>query len=405
MNQQYDLVIVGGGMVGAATALALADSSLNIALLERNLPESFSADQPLDLRVSALSPASIELLDRLDVWKTITAQRACPYRRMRVWELDEDAEGLIGKAARACATEFNSAEIGLDQLGYIVENRLIQRALLDKLALSESVTLITDGVVSIDYSAGATLVELDSGESLIARLLVAGDGGESMVRQAAALGAHQWDYGQMAMVINVATADSQQDITWQQFNPSGPRALLPLPGNNASLVWYDSPERVQALLAMELEQLKQELLNHFPARLGAIEVIHGRAAFPLRRMHAQHYVAEGVALLGDAAHQINPLAGQGVNLGFQDVEVFAEVILEAIAKGEVPGSLTVLKRYENRRRKANLLMMQTMDFFYRAFSNQQTPLKVARNLLLGAAGFAKPLRNKALRVASGIDRF
>ena len=261
MEGRFDLVIVGGGMVGAAMALSLADTQLSIALLERALPESFSADQPMDLRVSALSPASIDLLDDLGAWQTILSWRACPYQRMRVWEMDEDAAGLAGQAARNLATEFSAEEISMPELGYIVENRLVQRALLDQLSGHTNITLITDGVDRIDYSAASTIVELDSGKSLMTPLVIAADGGQSLVRDAAALGAHQWDYEQMAMVINVETDLPQQDITWQQFHPSGPRALLPLPGSNASLVWYDSPDRIQQLMLMELDQLQSKPIS------------------------------------------------------------------------------------------------------------------------------------------------
>ncbi|MGB0224054.1 MAG: FAD-dependent monooxygenase, partial [Marinobacterium sp.] len=334
MEGRFDLVIVGGGMVGAAVALSLADTQLNIALLERSLPEAFSADQPMDLRVSALSPASIDLLDQLGAWQPILSWRACPYQRMRVWEMDEDAPGLAGQAARNLATEFSAQEISMPELGYIVENRLVQRALLDQLSGQSNISLITDGVERIDYSAASTIIELDSGKSLMTPLVIAADGGQSMVRDAAALGAHQWDYEQMAMVINVETLLPQQDITWQQFYPSGPRALLPLPGSNASLVWYDAPERVQQLMSMEFDQLKTTIEANFPNRLGGIKSIQARASFPLRRLHAQRYVDEGVALLGDAAHQINPLAGQGVNLGFQDVAAFSEVIHDALSRNE-----------------------------------------------------------------------
>lgn len=405
MAKPYDLVIVGGGMVGAAIALGLADTGLRIALLERDPPEPFRADQPLDLRVSALSPASVALLERLGVWRTIRGWRTCPYQRMRVWELSEDEVGLTGDIAQRAATEFSCDELGLAELGFIVENRLIQRALLEAIAAKKSIDLITDGVVAIDYSPGASLVELEGDKTLVAKLLVAADGGHSMVRDAAALGVHQWDYEQMAMLVNVETELPQQDITWQQFTPSGPRALLPLPGNHASLVWYDAPARVAELLALDDAELKAQILAAFPKRLGGIRRIESRGAFALRRMHAQHYAKQGVVLAGDAAHQINPLAGQGVNLGFQDVEALIDLLSEAVARGESIESLGLLKRYEKQRRNANLLMMQTMDLFYRLFSNRSSALKLARNLVLGLAGAARPLRVKAMRIASGLERF
>lgn len=401
MDQQYDLIVVGGGMIGAAIALAMADSGLQIALIEPQLPHPFDADQPLDLRVSALSPASVELLEQLDVWSTILSWRAAPYRRMRVWELDEDTEGLQGQLAQRLATEFNADDMGLSQLGYIVENRLIQRALIERLQQTP-VDLISEQVASIDYSPGASLVELSSGRSLVARLLVAADGGNSLVRSAAALAVHQWDYAQRAMVINVTTVEGQQDITWQQFTPSGPHALLPLPGNHASLVWYDSPAKVEQLLKLSDEQLIEALGKEFPQRLGQLRSIDGRAAFPLRRLHALNYFKPGVVLAGDAAHQINPLAGQGVNLGFQDVKALTEALNQSLEQGLRIDDPSPLAIYEKQRRNANLLMVQAMDAFYRGFSNEFAPLKLARNLALGLSGNLSPLRKQIIKLASGL---
>ena len=401
MAEHYDLVVVGGGMVGAAIALGLAKTGQRVALVENQLPEAFDPEQPLDLRVSALSPASIELLESLGVWRTILSWRACPYRRMRVWELDEDAAGLSGQLAKHLATEFDSDELGLEQLGYIVENRLIQRALIEELQQTP-VDLITQTVRAVDYSPGASLVELGSGESLVARLLVAADGGNSLVRSAAALGVHQWDYAQRAMVINVTTDEPQQDITWQQFTPSGPHALLPLPGNHASLVWYDSPAKIDALLQLSDAELQAQLYQHFPQRLGNLRSIDARGAFPLRRLHAQRYYKQGVVLAGDAAHQINPLAGQGVNLGFQDVKALIEALSEALSQGQRIDATAPLAAYEKRRKNANLLMVQAMDAFYQGFSNTKPPLKFARNLMLGVGGALSPLRRQIIKLASGL---
>lgn len=401
MGEQHDLVVVGGGMVGAATALALAETGLKIALIEPKIPQPFAADQPLDLRVSALSPASVDLLDQLDVWSKILSWRAAPYRRMRVWELDEDAPGLQGRVADKLATEFNSDDMALTELGYIVENRLIQRALIEQLQQS-AVELISAQVRSIDYSPGASLLELADDRVLVARLLVAADGGNSIVRSAAALPVHQWDYAQKAMVINVTTEAAQQEITWQQFTPSGPHALLPLPGNHASLVWYDSPARINQLLKLDEAGLQEALAQTFPRRLGELRSIDARAAFPLRRLHALNYYKPGVVLVGDAAHQLNPLAGQGVNLGFQDVKALTESLKQALEQGLRIDDPAPLARYEKQRRNANLIMVQAMDTFYRGFSNNLGPLKLARNLILGLSGNLPVLRKQIIKLASGL---
>lgn len=402
MRDQYDVVIVGGGMIGAAIAAGLASTDLKVALLEHSRPPAFEVDQPLDLRVSALSPASIALLDKLGVWQQILGWRSAPYKRMRVWELDPHTAHLP-YLAQQCVTEFNAEDLGDTQLGCIVENRLIQLALLEQVDRSDTVDLVDMDVRSIDYSAGASLIQLADEREILARLVIAADGGNSMVREAAGIGVHQWDYGQMAMIINVAIASEQLDITWQQFTPSGPRALLPLPGSHASLVWYDAPERIQKLLSLDDQCLKAEILANFPDCLDEILTIEGRAAFPLRRLHAQQYWKPGVVLAGDSAHQINPLAGQGVNLGLQDADTLLRLMLEALDRGEAPDSAEVLDRYEQIRRKPNLAMMQAMDLFYRVFSNDRAPIKLVRNLALGAVGFSKPIRNRVIRIAAGLD--
>ena len=394
MENRYDLLIVGGGMVGATIAAALGDTDLRIAVVEQRLPDDFDESAEHDLRVSALSVASEQILTTLDVWPGITAKRLCPYRRMKVWEAD---------AGRA-STEFNSTDIGYDHLGHIVENRIIQLALLERLRLFSNIDLICPAdTESIDYSPGCSVVRLSDGRELIGRLLVAADGGMSRARSAAGIGVHNWDYDQHAMVASVTTAYEQQDITWQQFTPTGPLAFLPLSGQRASLVWYNTPMEVRRLMSEPDSVFMEQLRHAFPAELGQIDQLLGRASFPLRRQHALQYVKEGVALAGDSAHMINPLAGQGVNIGLLDAAALAEVVLQAWYEGEDISSLAVLSRYEKQRRQHNLIMMQVMDGFYRIFSNDFGPLKVLRNIGLGAAERLGPAKNHVMRYAMGLE--
>lgn len=393
MKSRYDVLIVGGGMVGSSLACALGGSGLSVAVLERSLPPAFSVDQPHDLRVSALSIASERFLRNIGAWDGIQNRRSCPYRRMKVWESD----------SRRAATEFDATAIGYDHLGHIAENRVIQLALLDRLRDFDNIDLITPAKTTrIDYSPGATLVELESGEQLVGRLVVAADGGDSLVRQAAGIGVTQWDYDQHALVAGVTTAYPQQDITWQQFTPTGPLAFLPLSGNNASIVWYNTPNEVKRLKALPDEVFMQQLHQTFPEELGHLTELQGRGSFPLRRQHAQSYVLEGLALAGDAAHMIHPLAGQGVNIGLLDSAALAEVLLKAHAEGHSLADLHVLKQYEHQRRQHNLLMMQVMDSFYRVFSNDIGPLKLLRNAGLGLAGRLPPARNQVMAFAMGL---
>jgi len=394
MNTRYDVVIVGGGMVGATIACALGNSPLSVAVLESKYPEEYEPSQANDLRVSAISVASQNILRGIGAWEGITSRRSCPYRRMKVWEASEEQ----------AATEFISDHIGRDHLGHIVENRIIQLALLERLQTFENIDLICPAEVeSIDYSPGCSIVRLQNDQELVARLLIAADGGESRVRQAAGIGVTRWDYEQHALVASVTTKFPQEDITWQQFTPTGPLAFLPLSGNNASLVWYNTPDNVKRLLSLSEAQFMQELKQTFPDALGEIDQLLSRGAFPLRRQHAQQYVLEGLALAGDAAHMIHPLAGQGVNIGLLDAAALAEVILDAAKTGEDITELELLQSYEKQRRKHNLLMMQTMDAFYRVFSNQNGPLKVLRNIGLGLAGRVSPARNKVMQFAMGLE--
>jgi 2-octaprenyl-3-methyl-6-methoxy-1,4-benzoquinol hydroxylase len=392
MKENFDVVIVGGGMVGAAVACCLGGTALKVAVIEATPPQAFSADQPHDLRVSALSIASKNILETVGAWAGVANRRLCPFRRMRVWET-------------AGNTEFCSDDIKCPELGYIVENRVTQLALLERLQDFANVELLCPATIKkIGYSIGKPAeLELDDGRTLSATLLVAADGGQSRVRQTVGLGVTSWDYNQHALVIYIETDYGQQDITWQRFVPSGPQAFLPLTGHYGSIVWYNSPDEVARLKALPNDGLLRELTETFPECLGKVNAVLGTASFPLKRQHAQTYVKPGVVLVGDAAHMINPLAGQGVNIGLLDAAALGEVLVEASKQGRGLGDLAVLRRYEKMRRNENLKMMTIMDMFYRVFSNQILPVKFLRNLGLGLAGRILPAKNKVMRSAMGLD--
>lgn len=392
MNQHFDVIIVGGGMVGSAVACGLGNSSLKVAVIENAPPPAFSDDQPHDLRVSALSIASKKILETVGAWRGVETRRCCPFRRMRVWESSGD-------------TEFSSEDINYPQLGYIVENRIIQLALLERLADFDNITLISPAVIKkLEYQAGEpSKVILEDGAQLTASLLVAADGGQSRIRQQVGIGVTSWDYKQHAFVIYIETDYGQQDITWQRFTPSGPQAFLPLTGNHGSIVWYQSPDEINRLKALPHQELKRELMAAFPAELGQVKHVLGTASFALKRQHAQSYVKQGVALVGDAAHMINPLAGQGVNIGLLDAAALCEVLVDAVKKGRDVGSLQVLQQFEKMRRKENLKMMTVMDAFYQVFSNEILPVKLLRNLGLGLAQRILPAKNLVMRNAMGLE--
>ena len=392
MKEKFDVVIVGGGMVGAAVACSLGGSLLKVAVIESSPPQPFATDQAHDLRVSALSIASKNILETVGAWEGIINRRFCPFRRMRVWETTGD-------------TEFCSDDINYPELGYIVENRVTQLALLDRLQEFDNIELICPITIKkINYVIGKPgEVELEDGRILSAKVLVAADGGQSKVRQTVGLGVTSWDYKQHAMVIYIETAYEQQDITWQRFLPSGPQAFLPLTGNYGSIVWYNSPDEVKRLKSLSFEVLKDELVAAFPDCLGKVNRVLGVASFPLKRQHAQNYVKPGVVLVGDAAHMINPLAGQGVNIGLLDAAALGEVLIDAAKKGLEIGDLSVLKNYEKLRRHENLKMMTVMDIFYQVFSNEILPIKLIRNLGLGLAERILPAKNKVMRSAMGLE--
>ncbi|MFQ2195048.1 FAD-dependent oxidoreductase [Aeromonas jandaei] len=385
--EQCDIAIVGAGMVGAATACLLAAQGLSVRVIETQLPEQYAPEQPLDLRVSAISQASVALLEQAGAWHHLQQMRLCPYRRLETWELD------------GFATRFNAADLGLPQLGYIIENRLVQLALLKRMEDFPNIQTHTPAVVtSLRQSADEAVLTLDDGTELAARWVLACDGAESHTRKLAGIGVSRFEYRQHCMLINIDTDFAQEDITWQQFTPSGPRAFLPLTGQHGSLVWYDSPARIRALAAMNNEALATEVRRHFPSRLGGFTVT-GKGSFPLVRRHSNDYHAGRVVLLGDAAHTINPLAGQGVNLGFKDVACWVDLLQGAGADWH---QLVLAERYERRRRPDNLLMQSGMDLFYGVFSNEIGPLKLARNLALNLADKAGPLKEMALRYALGL---
>ena len=396
--EHFDCVVIGGGMVGAASALTLAQLGLQVALVEQYQPKEYLAEQAIDLRVSAISLASQNLLSQVGAWQQIEQWRVCPYKRLGVWEHE------------SAYTEFNADDIEQTQLGHIVENRLIQLALWQQIRTMSNIhTFCPESLVSLEQDdSQATLTLTHS--SISAKLVIGADGAQSKVRQMSAIGITGWDYQQSAMLINVETSMPQQDITWQQFFPTGPVAFLPLSGQSslggyASLVWYHQRDEITRLASLSNSQLQQEVVKYFPKKLGDIKVL-AKGAFPLTRRHANTYQHKRVLLLGDAAHTINPMAGQGVNLGFKDVIALQHVIAEAIGNGETWHKESVLARYEKKRRKENLLMMSTMDALYAGFSHPSPVIKAARNLALLAVNkvpfLNRTIKNKALAYACGL---
>ncbi|ERP94841.1 ubiquinone biosynthesis protein UbiH [Marinobacter sp. ES-1] len=412
MNQAFDIIIVGAGMVGAALATGLGQQGIRVALIDKAEPNAFDASSHPDIRVSALSAGSERYLDSLGAWRAILAMRATPYRRLAVWD---ETPSPLGRLLPPSLTEveFSADKLGAPHLGHIVENSITQQALWQTAEAEPDVALITGRSLQglTQDNKQRARVALDDGSELEAQLVIGADGALSRVRELAGIGVTRDQYQQQAMVVSVRYRGGVEDITWQGFYPSGPRAFLPLhsageqhPGECwGSLVWYDHPARLAELKAMDDATLMAEIRKQFPARLPVLTHIDARASFPIARQHAKHYYLNRVVLAGDAAHTINPLAGQGVNLGFQDAQCLQGLLKEARRGGDDLASERWLALYQRQRRPANQRMMLTMDLFYHLFSNTRPPLHLARNLGLGAARALPFARNRVARYAMGLD--
>lgn len=407
MNQAFDVIVVGAGMVGTALACGLAQAGLQVALLEQAEPEPFDPAQAPDLRVSALSLGSERLLQGLGAWERIQAMRSCIYRRLAVWE------ALPGAAGQLLPTDFNRTEFdartsGHSHLGHIVENRVTQWALWTLAGDTPGLTRICPArLTHLQNSADAVRAQLADGRILHAALLVGADGAQSRVRELAHIAQHLDQYAQQAMVATVAYAGPPMDITWQAFYESGPRAFLPLADGQghswASLVWYDSAERIAQLRSLSNDALLAAIQRHFPAPLPTLTALHEHGSFPLAKRHVRQYFQGRVALAGDAAHTINPLAGQGVNLGFQDVASLLQQLTRVRQHGQDLADPRLLEAYQRSRRPANQRMIWAMDLFYHGFSNRHLPVRMARNLALATAARLPQARARVARYAMGID--
>ena len=385
----YDVIIVGAGMVGAALACALADSPLRVALLERRPPSP--PGDAVGLRVSAIAPASQRILQRLVTWPE-SHPRLSPYREMRVW----DASGGHG-------IHFDSAELGTPQLGWIVENQLLQFSLWRRAAAHTNIDLLCPaGLNDVTWDDDCARLRLDDGVLVTSTLLIGADGARSRVRELAGIGLAQRNYRQSAIVAIVATARPHRETAWQCFLPTGPLAFLPLADGRCSIVWSTRTELAEALLALDDAAFNDRLGAAFGHTLGAVRVASQRVAFPLYLQHTRRYVQPGLALIGDAAHVVHPLAGQGVNLGLLDAASLAQVLQQAHARCRPLGTLTTLRRYERWRRSENELMLAAMDGIERLFDNALPPLAWLRRNGLALSDRLTPLKRLLAERAMGL---
>jgi len=404
MGGRYDVVIVGAGIAGSALAAALAPAGLGILLLEAGplpvaLPPVATAIDAVDARVSALSTASVRLLQESGAWQRLAPGVASPYECMRVWE--EDGSGHIG---------FDAAEVAQPVLGHIVENRWVVASLLAVLAAAPNVTVCGGerllALEPLDGAGPRLRLGLASGASVEAALVVGADGARSAVRALCAIGARHWHSGQQAIVATIETAGPHRRTAWQRFLQSGPLALLPLAtldGERAcSIVWSADEPLARDLMALDDAAFAARLTRASECCLGEVRAVSRRHAFPLLPLHAASYVAPGVALVGDAAHVIHPLAGQGINLGLSDVRVLAGEIARAISRGRAIGDAEVLARYQRRRRGENALMLRAMEGFRMLYGADGPGVRLARNIGMSAVDALGPLKREFMRRAMGL---
>lgn len=393
MKHHYDIIIVGGGMVGLTLACALGNTDLKIAVIESHEPKDVLTSSEYGLRVSAISRASQQVFTHIGAWQHMLERRVSPYEHMHVW--DATGDGQI---------HFSATDLGADVLGHIVENNVVQYSLLKSLLTFQHISwLCPRSIEHIECQGDSNRVTLNNGDELTAKLLVGADGAHSRVRDAAGIHLEESPYQQKGVVSVVASTKHHQYTAWQRFLPTGPLAFLPLADGRCSIVWSATDAEADRLLALNANDFCRELEQAFEFTLGAVKSIGERAAFPLIRRHVEHYVAPGVALIGDAAHTIHPLAGQGVNLGVLDAASLAQVINEAVCERRDFAGMSVLRKFERWRRGENTLMMHSMSGFKSLFSNDNSALSFIRNAGLNLVNGMPPVKNILMRRAMGLE--
>lgn len=393
METQFDAIIVGGSSVGGTLALALGQQGMRVALIDAQTFVTSWPEGSVDLRVFAITRASQRIFEKLGTWERMLELGVSPFRDMEVW--DSRGNGLI---------HFDSESIGEMMLGHIIEQRVIQTALLEAIAATPSIHHFCPAeVVAFERKEDLMEVTLANDTVLRGKLLVAADGANSPLRGMAGIAVQVQPYKQEAVVCVVETTESHRETAWQRFLPTGPLAFLPLRDGRCSIVWSTTPEEASRLKALPKELFMFELTKAFGARLGEVVDVGERVSFPLRKQHATHYVEAGLALVGDAAHVIHPLAGQGANLGLLDAATLAEIVLEAKAEGRDWGRKSVLRRYERWRRGENQIMMGAMDGFKQLFGSSLPPLRLVRNLGLNMVNQSGPVKDLIVRHAMGLS--
>lgn len=414
MQRRYDIIIVGGGIAGLTMACCLVhryqDSNLSIpsiALLDAGSLKTREV-QPVtsvkdyDPRVSALTQHSCRLFDRMGVWSKVKELRFADFFAMSVW----DGEGTA-------KIDFSADETGAEKLGAVVENSVICQALLARLEEQGIIDLYGDTKLSQFIAAedgNSCQLVFENGDSITSPLVVAADGANSMIRQAVGFETRAWDYSHNAIVCTVKTELSHQNTAWQCFTEHGPLAFLPLADSSqmdagciTSIVWSQQREQAEALMSLSDATFKEALSNAFEHRLGEVEACSERFSFPLAQQHAKDYCQDGVILIGDAAHRIHPLAGQGINLGIKDAECLALALVDDARRGRTPGSKRALGRYSRERKTDNLAMMVVMEGFKQLYSPAPPAVVTLRNRGMEITNNQPWLKQQIVRFAMGVS--
>lgn len=382
--------VAGGGMVGLTLACALAGAGVEVAVVDRDPPDTRLAPE-FDGRVSAIAGASKRLLEMVGVWEGMAAH-AQPILDIRV----SDRDSLF-------FLHYDHREVGAEPFGYIVENRVIRTALLARARSLSHLRLIAPATLThIERNAQCATVTLSTGERIAAQLLVGAEGRHSPLRDSAGIGTVTASYPHAAIVCTIAHERPHHGLAQERFLPAGPFAALPMTGNRSSLVWTERAEAVGVFLALPDADLAAEIQERVGGYLGGITVSGPRFSYPLGVLHAKSYIAQRLALVGDAAHTIHPIAGQGVNLGFRDAAALAELVVDNHRLGLDVGTMDALRHYQRWRRLDNLLMLAVTDGLNRVFLNESLPIQAARRLGLWAVGRTPPLKRFFMRHAMGL---
>lgn len=398
MNERFEVVIVGAGVTGLTTAALLAQcrhrDRLRLTLVDAAPRPTYSVDDDVALRVSAIATGSAELINSIGAWAEVRDTRTCAYESVRVWDESSAADG-------SATLRFDAAEFGVPQLGFIVENVLLQHAILDVLDDVDVELLFKVRISSLQNSGSVHRLQLDGGRTLDADLIIGADGARSFVRNSVGIETRDFPYGQTAIVTHLRPESAHRDTAWQRFLRDGPLGILPLADGRISVVWSTSGTRAERAMAASDAELGEILSEASDYVLGDLEVAGPRGAFPLCARHATHYVVPGIALIGDAAHAVHPLAGQGANLGLQDAMSLAGVIDQALGNGEHPGDRPVLRRYERARKGQNATMLHFMTGLNRLFTTDSALVRELRTMGMRLFNYSGPIRDHAVKVALG----